>query len=504
MLKCAEAHNLSPAQLEKLGQTFNTAKTLVGLEKQAHRGDSFTIVNVPEMLTKYSTYNPDKVVSRRSQKVQDKVDRLFEDDQDGWSACISIKAASTGLPDFNAMLNDRYNATVIDDSDEEEYAAVSSEVNRNACQWHKEASAYSSISEDLDIAEDLAEQLRFEIPMEISDRCGDIARMLTPDEGRWGEAAEDIYAAYGQEKAAAVIATVQRFFNQVQHYYEPYGELTKQAYATVLVRDRHNVFPVVDDIIELNEVFQKVATTMTAPTRTTTSSDIYTDTDTDTSSDTDIDTGISSGASLIDLLEMDANDTNDQQIKKTPKDKHKPKDKSSLTPPDDRKDLTTTDAPTTDAVQTAADVASDATDGTVKMLRGIANVDYNDMYNKNLADFSKELNLIAPSKDKRRETIDEAIAQAEMDSTLQRLMISDPIISDADPDEVQRIFKTIADISPTLARSPEKMSAVLKEALQYGSVPINILADISKFEGQELKNRKTKYELDKLKYGINL
>ena len=488
MLKCAEAHNLSPAQLEKLGQTFNTAKTLVGLEKQAHRGDSFTIVNVPEMLTKYSTYNPDKVVSRRSQKVQDKVDRLFEDDQDGWSACISIKAASAGLPDFNAMLNDRYNATVIDDSDEEEYAAVSSEVNRNACQWHKEASAYSSISEDMDIAEDLAAQLRFEIPMEISDRCGDIARMLTPDEGRWGEAAEDIYAAYGQEKAAAVIATVQRFFNQVHHYYEPYGELTKQAYATVLIRDRHNVFPVVDDIIELNEVFQKVATTMTAPTQTTTDT--------------------SSGASLDDLGDLDADDQqtknpNDQQTKK-PNDKHKQKNRSSLTSPDVRNDLSSTDAPMEDATQATADVASEAVKGTVQALRGIADIDYNDMFNKNLDNFSKELNLFAPSKDERSEMIDDAIAQAEMDSTLQRLMISDPIISDADPDEVQRIFKTIADISPTIARSPEKMSAVLKEALQYGSVPINILADISKFEGQELKNRKERADLDRIKYGINL
>ena len=66
-----------------------------------------------------------------------------------------------------------------------------------------------------------------------------------------------------------------------------------------------------------------------------------------------------------------------------------------------------------------------------------------------------------------------------MDTTLQQLMLSDDVISEADPAEVRKLFNTLASISPTLATDPGKMGPALKEALQYGSVPVNILTFIS-------------------------
>lgn len=55
ILKFSSAHNLAPAQVEMLGQLFNTAKTLSHLEKAAadKRGASFPTLDVPSMTAKY-------------------------------------------------------------------------------------------------------------------------------------------------------------------------------------------------------------------------------------------------------------------------------------------------------------------------------------------------------------------------------------------------------------------------------------------------------------------
>lgn len=58
MLKFASDKNLSPALLEKLGQVYNTAKTVTYLDKSADagraRGDSFNVLDIPSMLEKFA------------------------------------------------------------------------------------------------------------------------------------------------------------------------------------------------------------------------------------------------------------------------------------------------------------------------------------------------------------------------------------------------------------------------------------------------------------------
>jgi hypothetical protein len=72
LLKFASGHNLSPAQLEKLGQVFNTAKTLAYMDKKADaRAGSFALLDVPALLGKYTDFNagaasPDPVSARPS------------------------------------------------------------------------------------------------------------------------------------------------------------------------------------------------------------------------------------------------------------------------------------------------------------------------------------------------------------------------------------------------------------------------------------------------------
>ena len=58
LLKFASEKNLAPALLEKIGHVYNTAKTVNYLDKAAGegmgRGDTFVVLDVPEMLSKYT------------------------------------------------------------------------------------------------------------------------------------------------------------------------------------------------------------------------------------------------------------------------------------------------------------------------------------------------------------------------------------------------------------------------------------------------------------------
>ena len=64
------------------------------------------------------------------------------------------------------------------------------------------------------LAQDTIDQLLFEIPMEITEKCAAIKYKLTPDDGRWAEAAEDITDMLG-EKSASVIAAVEKYFENL-------------------------------------------------------------------------------------------------------------------------------------------------------------------------------------------------------------------------------------------------------------------------------------------------
>jgi hypothetical protein len=59
LIKYANDHNLAPAELERLCQVFNTAKTLTFMKKSAsNRGGSFSILDVDDVVNGYTTYTP--------------------------------------------------------------------------------------------------------------------------------------------------------------------------------------------------------------------------------------------------------------------------------------------------------------------------------------------------------------------------------------------------------------------------------------------------------------
>lgn len=498
MLKCAEAHNLSPAQLEKLGQTFNTAKTLVGLEKQASRGDSFKIVDVPNLISKYASYSPEKELSKRQQNVHNKVDQLF--DEDGWGLCISLdKSASTknSLPDLNKLVADSFakmNGGVIDDTDQEMYT-VANELP--TWSWNKvanarEASTFTAVEGDMKLANEYMDQLAFELPIEISEKCAAIARKLTPDDGRWAEAAEDIYDAYG-EKSAAVISAVESYFENSRHHYDKHNDFSKRAFTRSLVTDRHDVFGLVNDIVELQDMQEKIAAGGVSLLEAFNRANIMADAD-------------EAQKKIQQYVQQNPPKPNGNPAGKgSGKDKSNGKDAPKPSAEQTVKQVKEKDTSSKEDDEPVIKPAEDVEALLSEMTPSIKNMipSYDDVINTKPIDKLEDLlHKFGPSKDTRAIAIDRALTQAQMDTTLQQLMLSDPVIADADPAEVQSVFKTLTSVSPTLATDPGKMGPALKEALQYGSVPINILNDAAKFEGQAIKNEADRSILDKNKYSL--
>jgi hypothetical protein len=484
MLKCAEAHNLSPAQLEKLGQTFNTAKTIVGLEKQANRGDSFKIVDVPSLISKYATYSPEKTLSNKSKKVHEKVDSLFEDDADGWGACFTATKSASALPDLSKLVFDQISSGVVDDTDQEEMQIDISD-RSNTWQWNKSASTKSLVegTYEMGLAQDTIDQLLFEIPMEITEKCAAIKYKLTPDDGRWAEAAEDITDMLG-EKSASVIAAVEKYFENVHHSYDTYEDFSKRAFTRNLACDRHGIIKLAGEIAELQEMLEKVAMPQIAqllpPQQAAALTQLATQLPPSPS-------GSPSAAGSRKRNPNPAGQSANNPSNDDEDDEKLPKGKNEevvlpIKPEDDLPALL------------------EAMGGGAK---NILSLGQDDMLNtKPVKELDALLNYIGPKSDSRSKIIDKAILQAQMDTTLQQLMLSDDVISEADPEEVQRLFRTIADISPAIATDPGKMGPALKEALQYGSVPINILSDVSKLEGQLLKNELERSNVERNKYSL--
>lgn len=240
MLKCATAHNLAPAQLEKLAQVFNTMKTNYFMDHQANRGDSFPLVNVPELMTKYATYTPEVETAAPSM-------------ESSWSE--TFKYASSEKDD-KPTLADIWKAAggaVQEDSDT--WSVLDVPAPHYDVQFKSAAVAEVAqmpTKEQLQRAYDNANQARFESSCELREKLANLKKQFTPDNGRWAQAVEDTMFGLGKE-AAVAINLVEDYFEQEGHKFKG-ANLAKRAGANVLVHDRHGVWKDMKDICDLVEM----------------------------------------------------------------------------------------------------------------------------------------------------------------------------------------------------------------------------------------------------------
>lgn len=430
MLKCARKHNLAPAQLEKLAQVFNTHKTIVGLKKQANRGDSFSIVDVPSLVKEYTTYNPEAVISAESKAIHAKVDKLTK------SASVNSEPVSERLPNPFSIENEKSDWAAVEGSGDSYDTKLSKQAAGFAedIQDRRDVHVYRSITGNLNLAIDTASQVAYDSHMDILEKCASIMYRLTPDEGRWAECVRDIVDNMGLDKAASVITAVENYFIEHRHPFTP-ADLEKDAAAddSVFARDRHGVVGDAEEIYDLQqinkqahshlEVFEKAAEPKTKG---------------------------SEGGGIVDTADALLSGMNNPYYKDPP-----------------------------------------------NSIKGTLGVDL-DIPAKGALNMAKATDGFGfGSTAKAEKKIEKAEEQAKMESAIQELMLSDDTIAEADPADVKSLYETIRRLSPTVASDPVVLAPVLKEALQYGSLPIQQVKDLLAAEKDSLGNRMQNLRLDK-------
>lgn len=276
MLKCARKNNLSPAQLEKLGQVYNTMKTLVGLEKQANRGDSFAILDVPAMISKYTTYNADAELSAQAEKVHAKVDSLTKDaDLDGWGALLNIgrqpmhKAASSSndwlytsnrpIPRVHdwmeATVNSKGGTVEFEDDNDDVWMEASLESKPSTNSLFKVASAESALAR----ARECWEQVHYEANVEIDKQCAELRSSLLQDREKWANLVMDARDILGVEKAAAALGVVEDYFDRVRcHTFEKAAGIDR-GFTRRLGMDSTGLVPTLEEVMELKTLADTAA-----------------------------------------------------------------------------------------------------------------------------------------------------------------------------------------------------------------------------------------------------
>ena len=105
-----------------------------------------------------------------------------------------------------------------------------------------------------------------------------------------------------------------------------------------------------------------------------------------------------------------------------------------------------------------------------------------------------------PTRNVGQEEIDNDFSDTQTKVVLERLMHTDPILSEADPHVVLSLANSIRDQSPHLAKDINAMRFALREAVQYNSLPTHTVKDIAGIEKAKVETAGDARALNKDKY----
>lgn len=442
LLKAAADHNMYSAQLEKLGHAFNQWKTLVALDKQENRGDSFSILDVPKMVDKYASYDPHKKLSKKDKELHNKVDNIMKaansDDPYAWMYDVpSIdKSASADLSKLgksNPTISQLQSLFGVDV--EEEESNMSYEIKQASEQELSDLDRQKEIVKNLNIAEGFANRLVSNTRDSIEQEAVKLANYLMKEGGHvWSEIVEDTVDRFG-EKCASAIDTLETYF-ELNHTPYIVADMSKRAYAPTLLKDRHNQWDRIERVIDLVDMFKEAS-------------------------------------SALDGIEADRNDAREkiQELKKqalagAPVPQGNPNPGPGVNRPNHQQDNKKNQQASAKPAKIDP-ISWSPLSSTVKNTSD---------------DLKKVLNAFAPNDEKIKQRLEEAQDEGQKQLTLQQLILNDPILQEADPEKVEMLYKTIASISPTFAKDKNMMATALKEAVQYDAVPVNMIKDIASIE----------------------
>ena len=413
MLKCASTHNLSPAQLEKLGHVFNTMKTNVAFEKMANRGNSFSIVDVPEMVSSYQTYRPGAKLSPESKQVHNTVNKLMKE--------ASPKEGK--LPTFSMMFTDSdplmSRGDISFSVEDDNWEAVHGRTPEYDI-LHKKASAEPSVDDvikwrgHVKQAKEAFEQVIFDTTADIRERCASIFQKVAWDSSRWQDIAEAIHGALPQEKSAAVLTHVEAYMKEKSLKYTP-ADMTKFA-SDSFVTDTYNVLADANDIVDLLAIRKEASSELEKLAN----------------------QNLISGGMLASYAPSKKDDAAPEEANDLVRSIKSPKKSKSSAKRQREAEFIKNVVPTVNAAMYPFELFAAS------------------------GEDSADAKHVARGK-----------LQAKQQAAFDSLIMSDDVLRDADQDMLRSLYTTIRDMSPTFASDISLLGPALKESLQYGSIPVH-------------------------------
>lgn len=480
LLKTARANNLSPAQLEKFGHVFNTMKTNYILKNASERGGSFSLVNVPKLVENYSTWKPAKKKATIEKSASfDYMKETKYEDLPSFNDWMGLNSDSAGKIDYDKTGGVKFT----DESEGETWTAIRYDDTPYDI-MHKAASAAPKYTKkEIEAAKNVmsvgienVKQAAYEAREEIRNICDDLRLQFTPDNGEWAESVVDVLHAFGREKAAAAVGTAEKYFLQQGFVFRP-ADLRKSA-ATIADRvfaeDRHGVFSKMEDLLGYIEICKEASAFLEKEAK---------DDDDDFPDAGKEPRGGGQLPPAGDKEKKDEKMPSADKGNETSTDDGKPKSVPYVGDPED-----------SSAQDAAAEMYKALLDG-ISERRRVSNTSLLDVFRKeqDVVDRLKGTGPLEAYQGQKK--IDDAVDTASKETTLQQLMLSDPIIANADQDRVRALYDTISEASPMFAKNPHLMGPALKEAIQYDSIPVQQVKDL-------LGTQKTQLEIERLKAGL--
>lgn len=473
LLKFAKENNLYTTQVEKLGHAFNQCKTLVGLQKQANRGDSFTLLDVPAMVKKYASYNPSDKLSKKEKEVHKKVNKIVKS-----ASVLDTPEDSLPLPDFLEQL--KYKGAEINTNSVTEYDLSKSNGNFDIT-FNKKASesvdtiellkeARQAVKDSIKVAKSAISESKHIV----ATKCANIVdhiRVKGPQ--IWSEIVEDTVYRFGPTKSAAAIDAIENYL-EVNHI--PYNtiDLTKKAYSNNLAHDRHNMFNTMEHIISAVNLYKQASCALNG---------------------LEVD-----DKSLKEKIEEELTKEATQRRRRNNRPSGNPKNQGPKTITDGIRT-----GYTDFSISKDSESAKDITGSAAKVLLESPSKLIMEPLKNSLGQYKEltgEFKQLLPKKDNYQKAFDKEKEKLDRQMAVEQLFLMDPVLAEADHKEVRELYDTISGISPRMASDPRMMATALKEAIQYGALPISMMKDIADFEDKMHKSEVNEAALKRDRYRI--
>lgn len=497
LVKYASDRNLSPAQLERIGQVYNIAKTLNFMDKSANRGDSFRVLDTQKMMSDFTAFKP-----------KQEKEATNNTDWNNWFDAPLSKAASSSNPDdINSWIDSTEKVAKIVEEDGK-YTVYSEDGDKRLSKpgtkeeavkrlrqveyfkKHKKAntipnllamandSEYASTetAETASLPKTAAEQIKNELREEtafrfemetskqIMDDAAEEARKIASELLEMHRvnplpfAAMEHDAYYCSEDTAGTKAATEF----VANFFKSKGwELERHDFSKgmpKLARDRHNILPLFNSLLDQLELHKSAAVYVEALEK----KSVATETERGRRNKVDTD---------IDFPESGRGRRGNQDSDIDFPESEKGRRPSVI-------DLISGGK---DEGQSGKGVSKDDLNSARDITKGLAEMYYPSTYtNKQTNDYINNI-LKAPEpsgKNKRQKEVDVAADDVGRVTELQRLLLTDPIIGEADPDTVVSLYNTLAKANPEIVKDKNLLRFALREALQYDAVPLHTYKDL--------------------------